>query len=70
MKSARLQSILNAVDAKDIILDVDRVLLDLGFSLPEIDRIYDDMKTYIENNFTKEYLEEPVLNMKVGDQND
>lgn len=55
---------------KEIILDVDRVLLDLGFSLPEIDRIYDDMKTYIENNFTKEYLEEPVLNMKVGDYND
>ena len=53
-------------DNQEDLGNVDAILLELGFSVEEIMRIYEDMKSFIDTNLTKEYLEGPILNLKVG----
>ena len=53
-------------DKQNEILAVDKILKDLGFTEVEIDRIYNDVKEFINKDFTNEHLEEIGLKMKVG----
>ncbi len=53
-------------DNCDDLNNVDETLLELGFSAEEIMKMYEDMKNFVNTNLTKEYLEGPILNLKVG----
>lgn len=53
-------------DKQNEILAVDKILKDLGFNEVEIDRIYNDVKEFINTDFTNEHLAEIGLKMKVG----
>lgn len=45
---------------------IDEILKRQGLTVDEIERLYNEIKAYIGDNLSKEYLEGPNLNLKVG----